>query len=89
MAWLTAYLPADQAAAIWNRTTAVARGLQGPDESRTLTQLRADAFATALLTSGTQAQQRQPGTTAATTVGSGDPAEHGPGRCRRRGPRSW
>ncbi|MCU1436072.1 MAG: endonuclease, partial [Pseudarthrobacter sp.] len=42
MAWLSAYLPADQAAAIWNRTTAIARGLQGPDEDRTLTQLRAD-----------------------------------------------
>jgi hypothetical protein len=54
MAWLTAYLPADQAAAIWNRTTAIARGLQRPDESRTLTQLRADAFATALLTRGNQ-----------------------------------
>ncbi|MDP9996794.1 HNH endonuclease signature motif containing protein [Pseudarthrobacter sulfonivorans] len=54
MAWLTAYLPADQAAAIWNRTTAIARGLQGPDESRTLTQLRADAFATALLSHGNQ-----------------------------------
>ncbi|GAC1375501.1 MAG: hypothetical protein NVSMB43_15000 [Pseudarthrobacter sp.] len=49
MAWLSAYLPADQAAAIWNRTTAIARGLQGPDENRTLTQLRADALATALL----------------------------------------
>ena len=55
MAWLTAYLPGDQAVAIWNRTTAIARGLQGPDESRTLTQLRADAFATALLSSGTPA----------------------------------
>jgi hypothetical protein len=54
MAWLSAYLPADQAVAIWNRTTAVARGLQDPDEPRTLSQLRADAFATALLTSGSQ-----------------------------------
>ncbi|WP_255769114.1 HNH endonuclease signature motif containing protein [Pseudarthrobacter sulfonivorans] len=52
MAWLSAYLPADQAAAIWNRTTAIARGLQGPDEDRTLTQLRADVVATALLSSG-------------------------------------
>ena len=52
MAWLSAYLPADQAAGIWNRTTAIARGLQGPDESRTLTQLRADVLATALLSSG-------------------------------------
>jgi hypothetical protein len=52
MAWLSAYLPAGQAAAIWNRTTAVARGLQGPDEPRTLTQIRADVYATALLGSG-------------------------------------
>jgi hypothetical protein len=54
MAWLSAYLPGDQAVAIWNRTTAIARGLQGPHESRTLTQLRADAFATALLARGNQ-----------------------------------
>ena len=33
-----------------NRTTAAARALQGPDEARTLTQLRADIAATLLLT---------------------------------------
>jgi hypothetical protein len=49
MAWLSAYLPADQAAGIWNRTTAAARSLQGPAETRTLTQLRVDAAATWLL----------------------------------------
>ncbi|WP_308930775.1 DUF222 domain-containing protein [Arthrobacter sp. SLBN-112] len=49
MARVSACLPADQAAAIWNRITAVARGLQSPDEDRTLTQLRADVFATAAL----------------------------------------
>ncbi|WP_043418340.1 HNH endonuclease signature motif containing protein [Arthrobacter globiformis] len=49
MAWLSAYLPADQAAGIWNRTTAAARALQGPSETRTLTQLRVDAFAGWLL----------------------------------------
>jgi hypothetical protein len=49
MAWLSAYLPAATATAIWNRTTAVARGLQGPDETRNLPQLRADAYAAALL----------------------------------------
>jgi hypothetical protein len=63
MAWLSAYLPADRAAAIWNRTTAIARGLQGPDENRTLTQLRADALATALLTGGTHGR-RNPGLSA-------------------------
>ncbi|MCP9000824.1 HNH endonuclease [Pseudarthrobacter sp. RMG13] len=51
MARVSAYLPADQAAAIWNRITAIARGLQGPQEERTLTQLRADVFATATLRS--------------------------------------
>ncbi|MCO4238789.1 HNH endonuclease [Pseudarthrobacter sp. MDT3-28] len=56
MAWLSAYLPADQAAGIWNRTTAVARGLQGPDEPLTLTQLRADIFAAALLGGGNPAE---------------------------------
>ncbi|HEX9226353.1 MAG TPA: DUF222 domain-containing protein, partial [Arthrobacter sp.] len=30
MAWLSAYLPADTAAGIWERTTAAARALQGP-----------------------------------------------------------
>ncbi|TNB70007.1 DUF222 domain-containing protein [Arthrobacter sp. BB-1] len=53
MAWLSAYLPAHHAAAAWNRLTAISRGRQGPDEARTLTQLRADTFAEALLTSGT------------------------------------
>ena len=49
MAWLSAYLPADQAAGIWNGITATARALQGPAEGRTLTQLRADIAATLLL----------------------------------------
>jgi hypothetical protein len=53
MAWLSACLPADQALAGWNRLTAVARSMQGPDESRTLAQLRADTFAAAVLGSGT------------------------------------
>ena len=50
MAWVSAYLPADQAAGIWDRTTAAARAMQGPTESRTLTQLRVDNFASWLLT---------------------------------------
>ena len=49
MAWISAFLPADQAAGIWNRTTAGARGLQGSHETRTLTQLRADVFSIWLL----------------------------------------
>jgi hypothetical protein len=50
MAWLSAYLPADTAAGIWDRTTSAARALQGPHEPRTLPQLRADVTATWLLT---------------------------------------
>ncbi|GAA3401842.1 HNH endonuclease signature motif containing protein [Pseudarthrobacter polychromogenes] len=53
MAWLSAYLPAHQAMAGWNRLTALSRAAQGPDEPRTLTQIRADDFAEAILTSGT------------------------------------
>ncbi|MDQ0635016.1 hypothetical protein QFZ40_002925 [Arthrobacter pascens] len=49
MAWLSAYLPADQVAGIWDRITSTARALQAPSESRTLTQLRADIAATLLL----------------------------------------
>ncbi|PNI07399.1 endonuclease [Arthrobacter sp. AFG7.2] len=52
MAWLSAYLPADQALAGWNRLNALARAAQGPDEPRTVTQLRADVFSSAILTSG-------------------------------------
>ncbi|MDR6791354.1 hypothetical protein J2X12_001004 [Pseudarthrobacter oxydans] len=53
MAWLSAYLPAAQAMAGWNRLNALSRAAQGPHEPRTLTQLRADTFASAILTSGT------------------------------------
>lgn len=49
MAWLSAYVPADTAAGIWDRATAAARELQGPHESRTLTQLRADVAAAWML----------------------------------------
>ncbi|MGX5716636.1 DUF222 domain-containing protein [Arthrobacter sp. MAHUQ-56] len=49
MAWISLHLPADKACAIWNRTSAVARGLQGPNEPRTLTQIKADEAAKLLL----------------------------------------
>jgi hypothetical protein len=52
MAWFNAHLPADTASAMWNRSTSIARGMQGPDETRTLTQLRADIFASAVLRNG-------------------------------------
>jgi len=52
MAWVSLYLPGDTACAIWNRTTATARGLQCPGEERTLTQLRPDIAASLLLGAG-------------------------------------
>ncbi|MCQ6269356.1 13E12 repeat family protein, partial [Pseudarthrobacter sp. R1] len=52
MGWVAACLPADQASAIWDRLTTISRGMQGPDEPRTLTQLRADNFASGLLDTG-------------------------------------
>ncbi|WP_455833934.1 HNH endonuclease [Pseudarthrobacter siccitolerans] len=52
MAWISLYIPAHQGSAIWNRTTAIARGLQGPNEPRTITQLRPDIAATLLLRAG-------------------------------------
>lgn len=61
MARLSAYLSADAATAIWNRLTATARGLQGPAEARTLTQLRVDLFAAAILRTGSPAPAANPG----------------------------
>lgn len=49
MAWFSAYLPADTASGIWQRTIAAARAMQGADEHRTLTQMRANIAATLLL----------------------------------------
>ncbi|UTT69844.1 HNH endonuclease [Arthrobacter sp. DNA4] len=60
MAWVSLYLPGDTACAIWNRTTATARGLQGPDEPRTLTQLRPDIAASLLLGAGNTTQTGNP-----------------------------
>ncbi|MFD0047339.1 DUF222 domain-containing protein [Pseudarthrobacter scleromae] len=83
MAWLTAYLPADQAMAGWNRLNALARAAQGPHEPRTLTQIRADTFAEAILTSGTghtdstHGRADSPSVPADTSAGAGagtDPA---------------
>ncbi|GAB5077775.1 HNH endonuclease signature motif containing protein [Arthrobacter sp. AD-310] len=53
MAWISAYLRADQALAISNGLTATARTLQGPNEPRTLTQLKTDVFAARLLSNRT------------------------------------
>lgn len=55
MAWLHAYLPAEQACGIYQRLTASSRKLKTSNESRTLTQLRADVF-TDILTSTNQGE---------------------------------
>ncbi len=49
MAWLNTYLPAVDALAAYNRVTVTAMSLQGPNETRTLTQLRADVFTDMLI----------------------------------------
>ena len=91
MAWLNAYLPADTAAGIWERTTAAARALQGPDEPRTLTQLRADIAATWLLTGdgpttgrGRPGRGSRRGGSAAGRNSGRDRGRDCPGRRRRR-----
>ncbi|MEW9873115.1 DUF222 domain-containing protein [Arthrobacter sp. HS15c] len=71
MAWLSAYLPADQAAGIWNGVTAAARALQGPAEGRTLTQLRADVAAKLLLSAGFTTTSPSPEATAGRTSDDG------------------
>ncbi|WP_460675355.1 DUF222 domain-containing protein, partial [Lentzea nigeriaca] len=45
MARLWAYLPLDKAAACYDRVDTIARGLQHPDDPRTLDQIRADVVA--------------------------------------------
>lgn len=60
MAWLSAYLPVVAAQGIYNRLTDIAMGQRSPTESRTLAQLRADAFAELLL-DGTLADGRTSG----------------------------
>ncbi|MDQ0729947.1 HNH endonuclease signature motif containing protein [Arthrobacter sp. B1I2] len=72
MAWINLYLPGDTACAIWNRTTATARGLQGPGEDRTLTQLRPDIAASLLLGAASTTASDTTSTTAAeNTMGIG------------------
>ncbi|MDT0171198.1 DUF222 domain-containing protein [Pseudarthrobacter sp. BRE9] len=68
MAWISLCLPGHIASAIWNRTTATARGLQGPDEARTLSQLRPDIAASLLLGAGSAGDTDSAGPTEAGQV---------------------
>ncbi|WP_307610553.1 HNH endonuclease signature motif containing protein [Pseudarthrobacter sp. W1I19] len=80
MAWLSLYLPAHQVSAIWNRTTALARGLQSPDEPRTITQLRPDIAASLLLSAGPALTRTTGPSTGQNTTSEGNPGEGNPGQ---------
>ncbi|CCQ47925.1 HNH endonuclease family protein [Pseudarthrobacter siccitolerans] len=99
MAWVSLYIPAHQGSAIWNRTTAIARGLHGPNEPRTITQLRPDIAASLLLRAGpalthtnapnTNGTNTNGTNTGQNTRGEGNPGEHatGQGSMGERNPR--
>ncbi|MGO4692623.1 DUF222 domain-containing protein, partial [Glaciibacter sp. 2TAF33] len=73
MGWLSAYLTAADGLAIHTRVTAHAMALQGPDEARTLTQLRPDVFRDLLLDpapTGTTGAEAITGGTTTGTVGA-------------------
>ncbi|MCU1568335.1 MAG: endonuclease, partial [Pseudarthrobacter sp.] len=89
MAWLSACLPADQAMAGWNRLTALARGMQGPGEARTLTQLKADNFTDAILSSGSGNGNGAAGAHAGGDVGTDILPGDGTGADAGAGPSSW
>ena len=89
MAWLTAYLPAVNAHAIYTRMTDIAADLQGPDEGRTLTQLRADVFCDLLIdgvtdtapdTAPDAASDAAPDANSGTAAGAAHPSRRGLGR---------
>ncbi|MDQ0674630.1 hypothetical protein QFZ36_002191 [Pseudarthrobacter siccitolerans] len=75
MAWLSLYLPADTASAIWNRSTALARGLQGPEEPRSMTQLRPDIAAGLLLSAGPALSPAPESTAGQSTAGQSTTGE--------------
>ncbi|WP_455833866.1 DUF222 domain-containing protein [Pseudarthrobacter siccitolerans] len=80
MARVSLYVPADQASAIWNRTTALARGLQGPDEPRTMTQLRPDIAASLLLGAGTALHPGPETSTGQSSLGQSGAGQAGTGQ---------
>ena len=86
MAWLSACLPAAEALAGWNRLTAISRGMQGPDECRTMPQLRADNFANAVLGSGSIVHAGGPCATPLSDAGSDVEAVHRGGASAVHGP---
>ena len=83
MAYLTLHGPAPAALAIFTHASDTAASLQGPDEPRTLTQLRADAFIDAALTGLTGPDALN----GLTSQGDGTADATPPGRRDRRGRR--
>ncbi|MDQ0921914.1 hypothetical protein QF038_000422 [Pseudarthrobacter sp. W1I19] len=81
MARVSLYVPADQASAIWNRTTAIARGLQSPDEPRTITQLRPDIAASLLLGAGTALHPGPETSTGQSSAGQASTEQSSTGQC--------
>ncbi|MEG9247592.1 DUF222 domain-containing protein [Arthrobacter sp. Soc17.1.1.1] len=84
MAWLNAYLPAEQALALHTTVDAAARSLRAADDPRTLPQLRADVLADLLLGTGGstgESTRTAPGSGAGCRCGSS--AESGQGRFPR------
>ena len=73
MAYLEAFLPAEEALAAYNSVTAAAIRAQGPHEPRTLTQLRADLAVDFLL----NAFSTDPNATLNDGAGAGDRSETG------------
>ena len=89
LCWLGALLPAAQAMAIYHRLSDVAAAASGPDEPRTLDQLRADAMCELLLrTDGHGSTAAGAGADADDAIGAGAlGANGGPastGTCSRR-----
>jgi len=80
MAWLSACLPAAHALAGWNRLTAMSRSLQGPQESPTMAQLRADTFAEAILGSGSGSGSGGMAQGSAASLRRGSDSDGGDGR---------
>jgi hypothetical protein len=77
MAWLNLYVEAPVAVAMYQKATEVARSLQGPNEPRTLAQLRADVLATMLLGGGVDGASPQASRNGDDSGESGDSNDSG------------
>ncbi|MFD6134371.1 DUF222 domain-containing protein, partial [Isoptericola sp. NPDC060257] len=76
MAWLSAYLPATTAHAVHDRLTTAARTACDAGDPRTLSQLRADAYAALLLSGADTSDETRPGAGELTVGPVPDLADH-------------